>query len=205
MRETMEPKVRAAVDWLRPSMPRAGRRPPVPLLRLALAELRPGLLAVALGLALLAGLAAAATRAPLVCTVCAVPLPLLLLYARYFWRDNAAMRELERTFRFSFCQMASARFAVLFGSSAAALTLAALAASLGGGGAFLRLAACGAASAALLGGGLLHLSARSRDGSPWPAGLALWAGLCAVFPGWSTSWPPCPGGAICPPCWREGC
>ena len=48
------------VRWLLPSLPQTQRRNLSPLLlRLALAELRPGLLLAALGLALLAGLAAA--------------------------------------------------------------------------------------------------------------------------------------------------
>ena len=98
------------VRWLLPSLPQAERRNISSLqLRLALAELRPGLLLAALALALLAGLAAARLTAPLVSVCCAAPLPLYLLWFRYYWRDDPRARELERTFRFSAARMEPVR------------------------------------------------------------------------------------------------
>lgn len=164
------------VEWLRPSMPKKGGTAPLPLLlRIALAEARPGLFALALTLALLAGIFAARLAAPLTCTFCSAPLPLFLLYFRYFRRGDARVRELEKTFRFSFFQMYVARFTVLFLGAAAALLLLCLITSLGGSAGFLTLALCGAASSSLLGGALLLLALRERAGL---IGGALWMGLC---------------------------
>lgn len=170
------------VRWLLPSLPQAERRSPAPLLlRLALAELRPGLLLAALALALLAGLAAARLMMPMVGVCCAAPLPLYLLYFRYYWRDDLRVRELEKTFRFSFSQMCFARFGVLAAGGAAALAVLCLAAR--GSAPFLSLALCGASSAALLGGGLLLLSLREKaEGLGLTAG-ALWMGLCVPLVG----------------------
>lgn len=170
-------------EWLRPSMPRKGRRNVLPLLWLALAELRPGLLLGALAAALLAGLLAARLTMPLVSTFCAVPLPLFLLYFRYYWRDDPRVRELERTFRFSFHQMCFARFAVMAGCAAAALAVLCLTAWGCGTASILSLALCGASSAALLGGALLLLSLREKaEGLCLTAG-ALWMGVCAPMVG----------------------
>lgn len=170
------------VRWLLPSLPQAERRNLSSLLlRLALAELRPGLLLAALALALLAGLAAARLTMPMVSVCCAAPLPLYLLYFRYYWRDDPRVRELEKTFRFSFSQMCFARFGVLAAGTAAALAVLCLAAW--GSAPFLSLALCGASSAALLGGGLLLLSLRERaEGLGLTAG-ALWMGLCVPLVG----------------------
>ena len=170
------------VRWLLPSLPQAERRNISSLLlRLALAELRPGLLLAALALALLAGLAAARLTMPMVSVCCAAPLPLYLLYFRYYWRDDPRVRELEKTFRFSFSQMCFARFGVLAAGTAAALAVLCLAAW--GSAPFLSLALCGASSAALLGGGLLLLSLRERaEGLGLTAG-ALWMGLCVPLVG----------------------
>ena len=172
------------IRWLLPSLPQAERRSPAPLLlRLALAELRPGLLLAALALALLAGLAAARLTMPMVSVCCAAPLPLYLLWFRYYWRDDPRMRELEKTFRFSFSQMCFARFGVLAAGTAAALAVLCLAAWGRGAAPFLSLALCGAASAALLGGGLLLLSLRGKaEGLGLTAG-ALWMGLCVPLAG----------------------
>ena len=170
------------IRWLLPSLPQAERRSPAPLLlRLALAELRPGLLLAVLALALLAGLAAARLTMPMVSVCCAAPLPLYLLWFRYYWRDDPRMRELEKTFRFSFSQMCFARFGVLAAGTAAALAVLCLAAW--GSAPFLSLALCGASSAALLGGGLLLLSLRGKaEGLGLTAG-ALWMGLCVPLAG----------------------
>ncbi len=172
------------VRWLLPSLPQTQRRNLSPLLlRLALAELRPGLLLAALGLALLAGLAAARLTMPMVSVCCAAPLPLYLLYFRYYWRDDPRMRELEKTFRFSFSQMCFARFGVLAAGAAAALAVLCLAAWGRGTASFLSLALCGASSAALLGGALLLLSLREKaEGLGLTAG-ALWMGLCMPLTG----------------------
>lgn len=170
------------VRWLLPSLPQAERRNLSSLLlRLALAELRPGLLLAALALALLAGLAAARLTMPMVSVCCAAPLPLYLLYFRYYWRDDPRVRELEKTFRFSFSQMCFARFGVLAAGTAAALAVLCLAAW--GSAPFLSLALCGSSSAALLGGGLLLLSLREKaEGLGLTAG-ALWMGLCVPLVG----------------------
>ena len=79
-------------EWLKPSMPQPRQRAALPLLKLALAELRPTLLLGALAAALLAGLLAARLTMPLVSTFCAAPLPLFLLYFRYYWRDDPRVR-----------------------------------------------------------------------------------------------------------------
>lgn len=171
------------IQWLRASLPQqAYKVSPAQLLRPALAELHPGLFLGAVGLSLLAGLLAGRLAIPFTATFCAAPLPLFLLYFRYFWRNEPRMRELERTFRFSFHQMCLARFTVLFGSTAAALLALYLAAawnspfSLG-------LALCGASSAALLGGALLLFSLGMGTASLGLLGGTLWMGLCAPLVG----------------------
>lgn len=170
-------------EWLKPSIPQPRRRTALPLLRLALAELRPGLLLGALAAALLAGLLAARLSIPLVGAFCAAPLPLFLLYFRYYWRDDSRMRELERTFRFSFYQMCFARFGVLAAGAAAALAVLCLTAWGGGTISILSLALCGASSSALLGGALLLFSLRERAGSMCLTAGALWMGVCAPMVG----------------------
>lgn len=171
------------VRWLKASLPRpqgsAGTRV---LLRSALAELSPSLFFGAVGLSLLAGLLAGRLTVPLTTTFCTAPLPLFLLYFRYFWRNEPQMRELERTFRFSFHQMCLARFTVLFGCTAAALLALCLTAAHGGTSP-LSLALCGASSAALLGGALLLLSLGLRTSSLSLMGGTLWMGLCAPLVG----------------------
>lgn len=170
-------------EWLKPSMPQPRQRAALPLLKLALAELRPTLLLGALAAALLAGLLAARLTMPLVSTFCAAPLPLFLLYFRYYWRDDPGVRELEKTFRFSFHQMCFARFGVLAGGTAAALAVLCLTTWLCGTEPVLALALCGASSSALLGGGLLLLSLREKAGGLSLTAGALWMGLCAPMVG----------------------
>lgn len=167
------------IQWLKASLPQQGHRRagPAHLLGPALAELHPGLFLGAVGLSLLAGFLAGQLTVPFTATFCAAPLPLFLLYFRYFWRAEPRMRELERTFRFTFHQMCLARFTVLFGSATAALLALCLAASRGGP-SFLSLALCGAASTALLGGGLLLLSLGRHTGGLRLLGGTLWMGLC---------------------------
>ena len=171
------------VRWLKASLPRpqgsAGTRV---LLRSALAELSPSLFFGAVGLSLLAGLLAGRLTVALTTSFCTAPLPLFLLYFRYFWRNEPQMRELERTFRFSFHQMCLARFTVLFGCTAAALLVLCLTAAHGGTSP-LSLALCGASSAALLGGALLLLSLGLRTSSLSLMGGTLWMGLCAPLVG----------------------
>lgn len=179
----MDKKMRT-VEWLKPSLPQRERRSEVlPLTRLALNEVRPGLFLGALVIALLGGFFSARLSVPLVSTFCISPLPLFLLYFRYFWRGNDQMRELEKTFRFSFYQMCAARFTVLSGGAAAALMVLCLTASWGGGAAFLTLALCGASSATLLGGALLLLSLRVSMGGLGLVGGALWMGMCVPVVG----------------------
>ena len=171
------------IQWLRASLPRQPHKAsPAQLLRPALAELHPGLFLGALGLSLLAGLLAGRLDLPFTATFCAAPLPLFLLYFRYFWRNEPRMRELERTFRFSFHQMCLARFTVLFGSTAAALLALCLTAAWNGPSP-LSLALCGASSAALLGGTLLLLSLGMGTASLGLLGGTLWMGLCAPLIG----------------------
>ena len=171
------------IQWLRASLPRqAQKASPAQLLKPALAELHPGLFLGAVGLSLLAGFLAGRLTVPLTATFCAAPLPLFLLYFRYFWRSEPRMRDLERTFRFSFHQMCLARFTVLFGCTAAALLALCLAAAWGGP-SFLSLALCGASSASLLGGALLLFSLGMRIGSLGLLGGTLWMGLCAPLAG----------------------
>lgn len=171
------------IQWLRASLPRqAHKTSPAQLLGPALAELHPGLFLGAVGLSLLAGLLAGQLSAPFIATFCTAPLPLFLLYFRYFWRNEPRMRELERTFRFSFHQMCLARFTVLFGSTAAALLALCLAAAWGDASP-LPLALCGASSAALLGGALLLFSLGMGTGSLGLLGGTLWMGLCAPLVG----------------------
>lgn len=181
----MEPfDCRSTVEWLKPSLPGHNRRRSLTLLlRMALVEAQPELFLGALGLALLAGLVSAWLSMPMVSTFCAAPLPLFLLYFRYFWRSNARMRELEKTFRFSFRQMCFARFAVLSTGAAAALLVLVITVSLREGADFLRLALCGASSAALLGGALLLLSLQERIGGLSLVGGALWLGMCIPMVG----------------------
>lgn len=171
------------VRWLRASLPRAqGAAGTGVLLRSALAELSPGLFLGAVGLSLLAGLVARQLPTPFTATFCTAPLPLFLFYFRYFWRNEPRMRELERTFRFSFHQMCLARFTVLFGCTAAALLALCLTAARGGASP-LSLALCGASSAALLGGALLLFSLGMHTGSLGLLGGTLWMGLCAPLVG----------------------
>ena len=171
------------IQWLRASLPRqAHKASPAQLLKPALAELHPGLFLGAVGLSLLAGLLAGRLTAPFTATFCSAPLPLFLLYFRYFWRSDPRMRELEHTFRFSFHQMCLARFTVLFGSTAAALLALCLTAAWGGTSP-LPLALCGASSAALLGGALLLFSLGVHTGSLGLLGGTLWMGLCAPLVG----------------------
>lgn len=171
------------VRWLKASLPRPqGTSEPGVLLRSALAELSPGLFLGAVGLSLLAGLLAGRLTVPFTATFCAAPLPLFLLYFRYFWRNEPRMRELERTFRFSFHQMCLARFTVLFSCTAAALLALCLTAARSGASA-LALALCGASSAALLGGALLLLSLGMRTSGLGLMAGTLWMGLCAPLVG----------------------
>ena len=171
------------IQWLRASLPRrAHNASPTQLLRPALAELHPGLFLGAVGLSLLAGLLAGRLTVPFTATFCTAPLPLFLLYFRYFWRNEPRMRELECTFRFSFHQMCLARFTVLFGNTAAALLALCLTASWNSPSP-LSLALCGASSAALLGGGLLLFSLGMGTSSLGLLGGTLWMGLCAPLVG----------------------
>ena len=171
------------VRWLRASLPRAqGAAGTGVLLRSALAELSPGLFLGAVGLSLLAGLVARQLSTPFTATFCTAPLPLFLFYFRYFWRNEPRMRELERTFRFSFHQMCLARFTVLFGCTAAALLALCLTAARGGASP-LSLALCGASSAALLGGTLWMGLCAPLVGlrlEAWLAALPLWGWLIPV-------------------------
>ena len=171
------------VRWLRASLPRKAPRVRLAeLLGPALAELSPGLFLGAVGLSLLAGLLAGRLTVPFTATFCAAPLPLFLLYFRYFWRNEPRMRELERTFRFSFHQMCLARFTVLFSCTAAALLALCLTAARSGASA-LALALCGASSAALLGGALLLLSLGLRTSGLGLMAGTLWMGLCTPLVG----------------------
>ena len=171
------------IQWLRASLPQQAHKvSPAQLLRPALAELPPGLFLGAVGLSLLAGFLAGRLTVPLTATFCAAPLPLVLLYFRSCWQNDPRMRELERTFRFSFHQMCLARFTVLFGSTAAALLALYLAAAWNS--PFpLGLALCGASSTALLGGALLLFSLGIRTASLGLLGGTLWMGLCAPLMG----------------------
>lgn len=171
------------IQWLRASLPRqAHKTSPTQLLSPALAELHPGLFLGAVGLSLLAGLLAGRLAIPFTATFCAAPLPLFLLYFRYFWRNEPQMRQLEHTFRFSFHQMCLARFTVLFGCTAAALLALCLTAAWNGPSP-LSLALCGASAAALLGGALLLLSLGIRTASLGLLGGTLWMGLCTPLVG----------------------
>ena len=171
-------------EWLKPSLPRGRQQNDILFLaRLALDEVRPGPFLGALVIALLTGLFAARLSMPLVSTFCTAPLPLFLLYFRYFWRGNAQMRELEKTFRFSFYQLCAARFTVLSCGTAAALVVLCFTASWGNDAAFLTLALCGASSAALLGGALLLFSLRVNMGGLGLVGGSLWMGMCVPMVG----------------------
>lgn len=182
MNDRMEQEIERTIRLLRASMPEP-KRPKgsvLSLLRIAASEMDLFfLLALFAGTLGLGVIAARYISLPMLTSFCTAPLPMLLLFHRYVLNRNEPMRELEKTFPYSYAEMLIARTAVIsLYSFVFLLSLsAALYHSVGEG--FLRLALCGAVPSVYLCSLLLFLSGTLRDQeSASILALVFWAALC---------------------------
>lgn len=146
MNDHMEGKMEQTIRFLQASMPNQKQKkiPLRSMMQIAWSEVNAGFLVVVFAAVLICGLAAVKLlHEPMLVMFCTMPLPLILLFHRYILCENASMRELEETFRYSYTEMLAARTTVI-----SLLTLfAALGSSLVVHGffgeSFFRLALCG--------------------------------------------------------------
>jgi hypothetical protein len=123
----------------------------VSLLRLAASEMN----AVFMGLVLIAvliigSLVSTRLSTPMLTCFCTAPLPMLLLFRQYILRDTEQMKELERTFKYSYAEMVSARAIVISLYMLLYLLCLSLMIHQAAGESFLRLALCGATPSVFL-------------------------------------------------------
>lgn len=96
-------------------MPEQKRKVPfISLLRLAASEMNmPVLGLMVIAIIVIGYLLSTALATPMLTCFCTAPMPILLLFHQYVLRDNKQMRELERTFKFSYSEMLAARAVVI--------------------------------------------------------------------------------------------
>ncbi|OPZ94995.1 MAG: hypothetical protein BWY74_00119 [Firmicutes bacterium ADurb.Bin419] len=115
MNEQMNLEIERTINKMRSSMPSPHKRVNYfNLLRIATHEIRPMYFAISISLTILLGfIGTSIALTPMLTSFCTAPVPLLLIFSRYVWRNNKSMRELEQTFRYSFIQMLTARMLIL--------------------------------------------------------------------------------------------
>lgn len=162
MNKNMEYEIEKTILKLKASMPEQKQQASfISLLKLAASEVNMAFLALMLIAVIMVGVLLSTTLAtPMLTAFCTAPMPALLLFHQYVLRGNEQMRELERTFKYSYCDMLSARTTVI--SIYMLLCLLCLSFTIYqiAGESFLRLALCGAAPSTLLCSALLWASYR---------------------------------------------
>ena len=182
MNDRMEQEISRTVKLLQASMPEPHDRQAsvFTLLRIAASEISWTLLLGLLVGALVFGMISVKVLfMPMLTIFCTAPMPMLLLFHRYVLACDPRLRELERTFPYSYPEMLAARSAVISCCMFGALVLLSVMLHVSSGEDFLRLALCGAVPGIYLCSILLFLSASLRN----PEGLSLlaivfWAALC---------------------------
>ncbi len=188
MNERMEQEMNRTIQMLRASMPRkTGRVGLRVLLQLSAEEMNGALLLALFGTTILLGVTAARLLSqPMLTVFYTAPLPGLLLFCRYVLYGNERMRELEKTFRYSYTEMLVGRTTVISLYMLSVQVCLAFVLHSANGADFLRLALCGAVPSIYLCAFLLLLSSMIRQQKTVSAiAVALWmvlAFLAVCFP-----------------------
>ena len=179
MNDFTECELKAAIQRLRPSLPRPRAVPFTALLRVAAGEISVTLLLLVLVVALAFGYVSARLFSiPMTTIFCTSPMPLLLLFHQYILREDHGMLELEATLRYSYDEMLLARASLISCYMCVLLPVLAIVQMPSTGGVFLRLTLCGAVPCVYLCALLLYLSGRGlvRERTAVTAAV-IWAAL----------------------------
>lgn len=164
MNDKMEYHIEKTVILLRASMPEKKKKSSLgTLMYLAASEMNFGVLLLMLIIILIVGaLISAKFSAPMLTCFCTAPMPIFLLFHQYVLRENDQMKELEKTFKYSYPEMLFARVIVV--SVYMFLCLICLAITIHNvvGESLFRLALCGATPSVFLCALLLWISRSCR-------------------------------------------
>lgn len=177
MNDRMDFEIERTINKLRSSMPTPDTKSNYfNLLRLAAHEIRPMYFAISIVLTVLLGIIGTSIgSAPMLTSFCTAPVPILLIFCRYVWRDNKSMQELEQTFRFSFTQMLTARMFIL--SVFCLLSLLVLTTTIYNvinSISFVRAFLCGLMSLTIISGILLLCARKARENELIMISFAIW-------------------------------
>ncbi len=177
MNDRMNLEMERTIEKLRSSMPPPQKKSNcLHLLRLAVREIKPLYFVASVILTVLFGrIGTSIVATPMLTCFCTAPVPLLLIFCKYVWRDNKSMRELEQTFRYSFTQMLTARMMIL--AVFCLLSLLALTAtiySVVDHISFIRAILCGLMPLTIVSGILLLCAGKMRENELTVVSCALW-------------------------------
>jgi hypothetical protein len=177
MNERMDLEIEKTINALRSSMPSLNTNSNYfYLLRLATHEVRPTYFVISIILTVLLGtIGTRIMSAPLLTSFCTAPVPILLIFCRYVWRDNKSMQELEQTFRYSFTQMLTARMLVLSVFCLLSLfVLTTIIYTMVNSISFVRTVLCGLMSLTIISGILLLCADKARENELMMISVAIW-------------------------------
>ena len=177
MNERMDLEIEKTINALRSSMPSLNTNSNYfYLLRLATHEVRPTYFVISIILTVLLGtIGTRIMSAPMLTSFCTAPVPILLIFCRYVWRDNKSMQELEQTFRYSFTQMLTARMLVLSVFCLLSLfVLTTIIYTMVNSISFVRTVLCGLMSLTIISGILLLCADKARENELMMISVAIW-------------------------------
>lgn len=177
MNDRMNFEMERTIKKLRSSMPPPQKKSNfVHLLRLAVREIKPLYFIISIVLTVLLGrIGISIVVTPMLTCFCTAPIPLLLIFCKYVWRDNKSMRELEQTFRYSFTQMLTARMMILtVFSLLSLLILTATIYNAADNISFIRAILCGLMPLTIISGILLLCAGKMRESELTTTSCAIW-------------------------------
>jgi hypothetical protein len=175
--DRMNLEIKKAINTLRSSMPSPNTNSNYyNLLRLAIYEIRPMYFSISIIVTVLLGIIGTGIMsAPMLTSFCTAPVPILLIFCRYVWRDNKSMQELEQTFRYSFTQMLTARMLILSVFCLLSLFfLTAIIYNVINSISFVRAILCGLMSLTIISGILLLCAGKVRENELMMISVAVW-------------------------------